>query len=204
MRIHVNLDSGAAQRAIAALGERARNLAPVMREIGAGVVADAQLRFKDSKDPYGAQWQRLKASTIAGRRKGPGAGQAKPLLDTGRLRNSVTYRLDGPSAVVVGTNVDYAAVHQFGGTINFAARSVKVRLRQIVVKRADGTSYKATRFAKASHKRASEKWGTNASGWQVKIPARPFIATKARGLPREYGEIIREALNRHFARSLQP
>jgi phage virion morphogenesis protein len=204
VQIHFNLDAGAAQRAIARLGERARNLAPAMREIGSGVVDDARLRFRDSKDPYGAPWQRLKASTLAARRKGSGPGQAKPLLDTGRLRNSVTYRVDGPDAVVVGTNVAYAAIHQFGGVIQRAPMSVKVRLRQIVVKRKDGTSYKATRFAKGSYKRATEKWGTNASGWQVKIPARPFVATKARGLPREYGEIIRDALNRHFSRSVQP
>jgi len=33
--------------------------------------------------------------------------------------------------------------------------------------------------------------------------ARPFIATRERGLPREYGEIIRDALNRHFAAGAQ-
>ena len=36
------------------------------------------------------------------------------LTDTGRLRASITHRL-GPDEVVIGTNVVYAAIHQFGG-----------------------------------------------------------------------------------------
>lgn len=199
MKIEIHVDSGAAHRALAHLGARAANLGPAFLEIGANIVADAQMRFRDSKDPYGSLWERLKASTIARRRKGTGGGGVKPLLDTGRLRNSVTYRLLGGAGVEVGTNVRYAAIHQFGGAINFAARSQLVRLRQVKATRKDGTSYLSTRFAKDSHKRATAKWGTNAAGWAVKIPARPFLATRERGLSREYGEIIRDALARHFA-----
>lgn len=197
MRVQVNIDDAGVRRVLDRLAERARNLAPAMREIGGTVVADAQMRFKASKDPYGVPWRRLARRTIAQRR----GKSDKPLLDTGRLRNSITYRLIGQHAVEIGSNVEYAAIHQFGGTVQHGARSLKVRLRQIVVKRADGTSYKAARFAKDTHKRAAEKWGTNSAGWSVKIPARPYLATRERGLPREYGEIIRDALARHFAKA---
>lgn len=154
MRIEVNIEGlGAVQRALQRLGDRAADLRPAFREIGAGVVAESQLGFKESRDPYGTPWAALKASTIARRRK----GSAKPLLDTGRLRNSITYRLLGVAGVDIGTNTRYAAIHQLGG-------------------------------------RAGR-------GRKVSIPARTFIATRERGLPREYGEIIRDALNRHFARA---
>jgi phage gpG-like protein len=53
--------------------------------------------FSSSSDPWGKPWDAPK------RRDG------KPLLDTGRLRNSIT-GLHG----VVGSNVVYAATHNFG------------------------------------------------------------------------------------------
>lgn len=190
MRVGVDIDTGPVQRALQRLGERARDLSPAFREIGEGVKADAALRFKDSRDPYGAAWVPLKPATIARRRK----RSTKPLLDTGRLRNSIASRLLGGAGVEVGTSVAYAAIHQFGGEISFGARSIRVRLRK--VKLEDGRM--VSRFAKDSHRRATATWGTNSTGWKVRIPARPFIATKARGLPREYGEIIRDALARHF------
>ena len=149
MKIEVRIDDAAVRRTLANLGERARNLAPAFREIGTGIVDEARLGFKESKDPYGTPWQRLKASTIKRRRK----GSSQPLLDTGRLRNSIAFRLVG-NGVEVGTSVRYAAIHQFGG--------------------------KAGR------------------GRMVTIPQRSFIATAERGLPRSYGEIIRDALQRHF------
>ena len=202
MKIHVQVDSGPVQRALQRLGERAANLGPAFREMGEGVKADAQQRFKASQDPYGKPWQRLKAATIAARRKGKGDGQAKPLLDTGRLRNSIASQA-GANSVQVGTNLAYAAIHQFGGVINFAQRSLRVRLRQVKVTREDGTTYMATRFAKDKHKRAVAKWGTSKGAWLVRIPARPYFGVQDRGLPREYGEIIRDALARYFGTAAQ-
>lgn len=194
MRIHVDIDSGPAQRALAALRSKASNLTPALRSIGSSIVDEARLGFKSGTDPYGVRWKPLKPATIKARRK----RSSEPLLDTGHLRNKVAFRPLGSSGVEIGTNVAYAAIHQFGGTINFAPRSIAVRLRKVKVTREDGTSYRATRFAKDKHKRAVTKWGTNAAGWSVTIPARPFIATRERGLPREYGEIIRDALAAHF------
>lgn len=192
MKITVDIDSGAAQGALRGLQRAATHLAPAFRSIGTGIADDARLRFKDSRDPYGQAWLPLAKRTIAQRRKGKGSGGAKPLLDTGRLRNSIAWRLMGPHEVHIGTNVAYGAIHQFGGTIHYAPRSILVRLR----KTQDGRSV----FAKSRHKKARAVWGTSASGWTVRIPARPFLATQRRGLPREYGEIIRDALATHFAR----
>jgi phage gpG-like protein len=182
----ITVDAGQARRAIAALGERASNLAPAFRGIGSDIVADSALRFRGSRDPYGVPWRPLARSTVARRRK----GSSQPLLDTGRLRSSISYRLLGSTGVEVGTNVRYAAIHQFGGTISFAARSIRVRLRKVGGR---------TVFAKDKHSRGVvTKWGTNSTGWSVTIPARPFIATASRGLPREYGEFIRDRMARHF------
>ena len=67
------------------------------------------MRFRDSKAPDGTQWKPLSPVTIALRRQ----NSSQPLLDTGRLRNSIT-RAVGVRDVVVGTNVRYAGTQQFG------------------------------------------------------------------------------------------
>lgn len=74
--------------------------------------------FDQERDPYGQKWQLLAAATIKARRGG-GAG-AKILQDTRRLRQSVTsdraYTHDA-SGFEIGTNVEYAAIHNYGGVI---------------------------------------------------------------------------------------
>lgn len=188
MRISYTATGGdAAMRALGMLGQKAENMRPVFAQIGSDVVADAQMRFKSSQDPYGQAWAPLAASTLR-QRRGGGKG-AKPLLDTGALRNSLTMAA-GNDGVVIGSNVKYAAIHQFGGTISREARSVVVRLRKLKGGR--------VQFAKKAHKRVTEVQA-EVGAHTITIPARPYVAQQSRGLPREYGEFIRDALMAHFS-----
>jgi phage virion morphogenesis protein len=84
---------------------------PWLTTIGRDLEATTRLRFRDGRDPRGASWAPLSPVTIALRRKG-GRG-AKPLLDTGRLANSITSAV-GENYVEVGTNVIYARMQQQG------------------------------------------------------------------------------------------
>lgn len=59
-------------------------------------------------DPWGNRWRPLSPYTV--RKK----GHATILYDTGRLLRSYHWRLEGNNAVRFGTDVPYAAVHQFG------------------------------------------------------------------------------------------
>lgn len=92
------------------LRDFAIDLSPTMRAIGHALAESTRLRFRDGRDPSGAPWAPLSPVTVARRRKGSSA----PLLDTGRLRNSITYALDGRNAVIVGTNVIYGRMQQYG------------------------------------------------------------------------------------------
>ncbi len=38
-------------------------------------------------------------------------------VDTGRLRNSITYELEGDEAVIIGSNVEYAPKNEFNETL---------------------------------------------------------------------------------------
>lgn len=73
--------------------------------IGEQLVSSTIERFEDGKGPEGEAW---KPSQRAEGRGG------RTLLDKGRLRSSIVYEAT-PQRVVVGTNVVYAAIHQFGG-----------------------------------------------------------------------------------------
>ena len=58
-----------------------------------------------------SEWPSLKPETI--KRK----GSSKPLIDTGRLSNSITHKVEGDKALVGifgGEVLIYAAVHEFG------------------------------------------------------------------------------------------
>src|SRR5690606_20982611 len=113
---------------------------PLLRTIGNLMVNDARMNFRMSRGPDGQRWAPLKLR------------DGKPLLDTGRLRNSITSRLvyaGGENSVEIGTNVKYAPVQQFGALI-------KPRHKKFLL--FPGAGGKGRIAAK-----------------QVVIPARPFI-----------------------------
>lgn len=92
--------------------------------IGETLVSSTLERFEDGKDPDGKVWTpsaRAWSQGLKGRRS---RGFGRTLVDSGRLRGSITYEAT-PQRVVVGTNVKYAAIHQFGG---MAGRGRKVRI----------------------------------------------------------------------------
>lgn len=102
-------------------------------QAGEAIIANTQQRFRDGKDPEGKPWKHSQ-------KKG------QTLVDTRRLRNSITKKVYFDH-VEVGTNVRYAAIHQYGGTI-------KPRRK------------KWLRF------KSGGRWAMKK---KVKIPARPFI-----------------------------
>lgn len=136
------------------------------RVLGAEALAQAQLGFRGSRDPYGDAWASLKLR--------PG----KPLLDTGRMRNSFTYRVQ-PGGFVVGTNFIGAAVHQHGATIT-PKRGKFLRFRA-------GGRKAPWVFAK-----------------RVQIPARPMMPSGSRGLGPIWKEAFDDAAKRFLSRIMRP
>lgn len=87
--------SGAMDRVNAAL----KNAFPAFDTIGSDFTFLISEGFQGSKNPYGEQWEPLKCR------------DGRPLLDTGRLRTSITHRPKRKS-VEIGTNVIYGDIHQ--------------------------------------------------------------------------------------------
>lgn len=84
---------------------------PAFENIGRALKTGTQLRFRTTTAPDGQAWQKSWRARNEG-------GQTLSL--TRRLRNSITYQAT-PTSVAVGTNVLYAAIHQFGGVIRAKA-----------------------------------------------------------------------------------
>lgn len=74
--------------------------------LGGALANRIRLCFRLGQSPWGVPWRPLNPAFRTG----------QPLRDTGRLQRSITSQVQG-DAVMVGTNVRYAAVHQFGATI---------------------------------------------------------------------------------------
>jgi len=90
-----------------ALAGRATNMAPLMDAVGLYLVGATIENFEQESAPGGAPWK----PSWRARRDG---GQTLSL--TGRLKSSITHQASANDAIV-GTNVIYAAIHQFGGVI---------------------------------------------------------------------------------------
>lgn len=102
-------------RRLEAFLERAGDLDAVLDEIGGHLVQSVQERFESGTGPDGERWKPSIRALAQG-------GQT--LVDSGRLRDSVTHKVE-PGRVVVGSNLIYAAIHQEGGR---AGRNLSVDL----------------------------------------------------------------------------
>ena len=86
MRVTIKTDFAAA-RALIARADKAADDPAVADAVGIAAANRVRLCFRAGKDPWGKPWPKLKRPS----RKRGGAS-AKPLRDTGRLRNSIRYR----------------------------------------------------------------------------------------------------------------
>lgn len=137
----------------------------VSRAAAEGAMSALMDRFRTATDPYGRAWAPSLRAQLEG-------GQT--LSDTGRLRRSVSVQSVSEEGFVIGTNVRYAAAHQFGAVIRpRRARYLRFRL-------AGG---------RGTRKGGRGRWVTVS---RVLVPARPFFP-EGRDLG-EYAERMREAI----------
>ncbi|WP_124076149.1 phage virion morphogenesis protein [Burkholderia gladioli] len=148
-----------------------RDATPLMGLVSEEMMGAVEENFEQQGRP---KWLGLSPKTWKRRREAAGTG--KILQRSGRLLSSMSKSHDATSARV-GTNVVYAAIHQFGGTIERHPVSGYVRLRKgrdgMLLRQANHPRLAV--FAKNSHKLAKVVKWTRSTGWTIKIPARPFL-----------------------------
>ena len=119
--IEIKIENKELNHVLDRLFEKTSDLKPLMKNI-AGIMEDSvEENFKQEGRPD--KWEELKKVTIKIRTK-KGYWPGKILQMRGELAASITSHYDETSAIV-GTNKEYAAIHQFGGN---AGRNKKVEI----------------------------------------------------------------------------
>jgi phage virion morphogenesis protein len=151
MQIHIDINDRDVQKGLADIRSRGGNLQPLMQDIGEDIA-----RVVEGNFAAGGRPEAWKPSARSRRDAG------KPLSDTGRLRRSITVESDRTSAQV-GTNVKYARIHQFGGTIHHKARTLAFKNKGGFLSR-----------AAAARRKTAVRIGFGRAH-DITIPARPFL-----------------------------
>jgi len=105
--VTIEVDTKPVLHMLQRVAERLGDMTPVMRAIGAVVMNQTDEAFEQGQSPAGKPWK----PSARVREKG---GQT--LVNTSRLQTSFTSEASAKQ-VEVSTNVEYAAIHQFGGVI---------------------------------------------------------------------------------------
>lgn len=107
--VDIAADAPRVARELAKLADKLGDLRDPLAEIGELMVASTFDRIgAGGPAPDGTPWAPLAPSTLA-RKKGPG-----PLRESLALQGSFRYQLDGADAVLIGTNLVYAAAQLLG------------------------------------------------------------------------------------------
>jgi phage virion morphogenesis protein len=148
--IQVEIDGLASVReALQRMVDQSRDLTPLMENVAKTLASETSANFAAQGRP---SWVPLLESTKAAR-AAKGKGDGKMLQVTGRLASSITTAHTNNTAQV-GTNVIYAAIHQFGGQT--APHTIAAKYKKALAWPGGG-------FAKSVNHPGS------------KIPARPFL-----------------------------
>lgn len=168
IRIDINEDEVRAN--LDALLDRMANPQPFYQSVGNLMVGSVGENFRREQTPEGAPWQPLRPATIRARQR-RGKSALAILRETGVLAGSISYEVE-PGGVWIGSPVRYAAIHQFGGTIDKEARAGQIFRRQYK----DGSF--GRRFAKKKLK-TTVATDVAIGAHQITIPARPFLGVSA-------------------------
>lgn len=145
-----------------AVGRRAGDMTDVMTAIGDALVRSTHVRMEREQAPDGTAWQKSRRAAETG---------GRTLYKIGHLYQSITSQA-GPDSVAVGSDVVYAAIHQFGGDVQHAAR-----VQTIYRRLADMQAERPAPFVKRG--RATFVSNHQVAAHTVTMPARPYLGVSA-------------------------
>lgn len=163
---------------------------PLLKQLGEDVTQRAKQRFSTGTGPDGQRWKSKKQPD----------GRPTLVGESGDLRRQIVWRVAN-GVLTVQATPRYAAIHQFGGTIERSPFSMLIRHRtnargELLRGTTGGGKFFGGRglvFAKASHKRVRESWA-QVGAFTIRMPARPFMPVQASGqlFPAEQELIVQQ------------
>jgi len=109
--IEIKIENQEVTSKLLELAHKTENLQPLMKNIAGIFASSTEDNFKNEGRP--GKWTDL-ADVTKKQRKKSGHWPGKILQVTGQLASSINTQYDDNSAVI-GSNLDYAAIHQLGG-----------------------------------------------------------------------------------------
>ena len=113
-------DGTAAIEHLSGLVDAINDPSPLLAELGEYGLRSTRARFKTQTAPDGTAWAALHLLYQMEKRR----NKNRTLALNGYLRGQMTWQLVGDRTVEIGSNLPYAAVHQFGATIKPRAAKV--------------------------------------------------------------------------------
>lgn len=186
--IDCKIDDEKFMRAIAELKRRGHDMSEVWEDIGIEAMQIVQENFTAEGRPekwvsWCASYEEFRHSKVKDKAR---VGEEKILTLSSRLRNSVTKRGEPGNEfhvrrdhVDIGTNVEYAAIHQFGGRT--AAHVIKPRHKKALYWPGAGSFTSAGRSGGGYFEEHPIR-SVNHPG--SKVPARPYLVIPESEFPR--------------------
>lgn len=114
LTIKVNIEAGELVNALGRLVDAGKDTSPLTQILAQTMEEAAKNAFASESDPVtGARWPRLHPDYSRARQA---RGHTGPLLQVDGTLVSSLHQESGNGFARVGTNLTYAAIHQFGGT----------------------------------------------------------------------------------------
>lgn len=167
LEITITLDSSDLVNAVGRVITATQRMKPVFAQFGEYQLGEVENRFESESDPDGQPWVDLAPSTWKRKKNN------KILTETTRLRGSFSYDADDNS-LSLGTPVSYAAVHEFGATIQIQPREAEVYFKL----GRDGRPKR--KFTKRQQSDFAQR--VRMRGYTVRIPPRPFLDVNDAGV----------------------
>lgn len=188
--ITITVESAVVEAALDRLARAARDLRPVMRDIGGLLEKETDDNFRAQGRPH---WKPLSQATILNRlmgktKDGKSKGIASVLRKDGDLRASARRKLEGGLAILQDTGVLRGSIRVYSDK-----SSVTIGAARVMTKAGSPLEYAAIH----------QFGGMAGRGKKVRIPARPFIPVDRDGnLSPEAERGVLAAIYDHLAESV--
>lgn len=111
-RIEVSAESASIRTALGRATRALGNPETLLLSVGEELLNSTRDRFKSQRAPDGSKW----AALLSAYQESKSKNKDKILTLDGYLGGTLRYQVDG-NAIELGSGLEYAAIHQLGGTI---------------------------------------------------------------------------------------
>ncbi|MBF0096242.1 MAG: phage virion morphogenesis protein [Magnetococcales bacterium] len=160
--IEIKIDDQEAATYLQKLRDATFNLLPTMEKLAGAMKEAVERNFAAGGRP---EWHPLSRAYLK-QKKAMGFGD-KILIRTGKLSSSITESF-GRDYAQVGTNLEYAAIHQFGGDI-----TIPPHRREVYFHLDRRSGEVGTKFVKKAKSNFAQE--VNHPGGRITMPARPYL-----------------------------